>query len=577
MRHFGIAFRRARSQVENTFRDLGEYLPLYKAAVRGEWRNARKFFDEDPEALTAKITIASETALHIAVGTGKAIKFVEKLVREMTTENLALTDLHGETALSIAAAVGNIEAAKILVNKNPDLPNISGKYVFPIHKAARFGHKGMVLYLMDVTRHDILTNPFVGEVGGRLLIDVIAADFYDVALDLVNRFPETATVELNGLGSPLSVLARKSTAFSSSQAATPATSWSYPLFTDLSRFREGMKRKVIENQARELARALCKEILELDDSRVFSLLRGPLHDAAKLGIPEIIEEVVEAFPPAIWFTDENNYNVFQLAVLNRREHVFNLIYQMSSFRFLITSCHDQQDNNMLHLVARLPPSERIHLVSGPAFLMQREMQWFEEVKRFVQPAQRVAKNKDNETPDMVFRKEHQELMKQGVKWTKQTTTSSTVFATLIATVAFTGGMHVPEGITNGPPVLMYKLALIIFVTADAISLILSVVSIIIFLSIIISRHSEVKFLSSCPWWLYIGLSILLTSITTMLIAFTVALFVLLNPTNAKHHIPWGLWVISFMLLVAFTPLLLPVIWFISERKLFGKKSPGILH
>ncbi|XP_074275216.1 uncharacterized protein LOC141599175 isoform X2 [Silene latifolia] len=490
----------------------------------------------------------------------------------MTTENLALTDLHGETALSIAAAVGNIAAAKILVNKNPDLPNIPGKYGFPIHKAARFGHKEMVLYLMDVTRDDILTNPFVGEDGGRLLIDVIAADFYDVAFDLVKRYPEIATVELNGLGSPLSVLARKSIAFTSSRAATPATRWSYPLRTVLSCFRKGM----IENKARELAKALCKEILELDDSRVFSLLRGPLHDAAKLGIPEIIEEIVEAFPPAIWFTDEDNYNVFQLAVLNRREHVFNLIYQMSSFRFLITSCNDQQDNNMLHLVARLPPSGRLHLVSGPAFLMRREMKWFQEVEKFVQPAQRVAKNKQGETPKMVFRKAHQQLMKQGVKWIKQTTSSSTVFATLIATVAFTGGMHVPEGNKNGPPVLMQRGALIMFVTADAISLTLSVVSIMFFLSIITSRNSEVKFLSSCPRRLYIGLSILLASISTMLMAFTVALFLLLGPTTAKHHILWSIWV-PFMLLAALTPMFLPIQWFIGERKLFGRKSSRKLH
>ncbi|XP_021727660.1 uncharacterized protein LOC110694800 [Chenopodium quinoa] len=108
--------RRARGRVENKLKDLGGYLPLYKAVVRGDWNEARKFLDEDPEALIAKITIASETALHIAVGTGKDLEFVEKLIRRMSPEDLALTDQNGETALSVAAVVGNIRAAKLLVN-----------------------------------------------------------------------------------------------------------------------------------------------------------------------------------------------------------------------------------------------------------------------------------------------------------------------------------------------------------------------------------------------------------------------------------------------------------------------------
>lgn len=164
--------------MDNKFKELGGYLPLYKAALGGQWKVARKFIADDPKSLIAKITIASETALHIAVSTGKNLDFVEKLVRRMSPEELALTDQNGETALSMAAIVGNTEAAELLVSKNPDLPNIASKSGFPLHWAAQYGQKPMLLYLLDITRKDMDPSPFSGESGVKLLISIITAEFY---------------------------------------------------------------------------------------------------------------------------------------------------------------------------------------------------------------------------------------------------------------------------------------------------------------------------------------------------------------------------------------------------------------
>lgn len=158
-------------------------LSLYKAALRGQLKKVRDFIDHDPEALTKKITSALETALHIAVGTGKEIIFVENLVRRMSPEELALTDQNGETALAVAAMVGNIEAAQLLVNRNSDLPNIASESGFPIHRAAQYGHKAVVQYLLLVTRSDIEPNPFSDESGVKLLVLLIIAEFFGKSLD----------------------------------------------------------------------------------------------------------------------------------------------------------------------------------------------------------------------------------------------------------------------------------------------------------------------------------------------------------------------------------------------------------
>ncbi|XP_074304531.1 uncharacterized protein LOC141639276 [Silene latifolia] len=166
-------------RVNSKSKGLASYLPLYKAVFEGEWKEARTFLDKNPDAFTMKITIVSETALHIAVGTGKYITpFVEKMVRKMSPEELTLTDRNGDSVLFVAAMVGNLDATKLLVHKNPNLPNISNKSNLPIHKAAQYGQKTMILYLLNVTRFDVENTSFLGESGVKLLVHVILAEFF---------------------------------------------------------------------------------------------------------------------------------------------------------------------------------------------------------------------------------------------------------------------------------------------------------------------------------------------------------------------------------------------------------------
>ncbi|KAK9678153.1 hypothetical protein RND81_11G191400 [Saponaria officinalis] len=342
--------------------------------------------------------------------------------------------------------------------------------------------------------------------------------------------------------------------------------------------KEVDERKLKEQQALKLVKELCKEIIELEDSKIFSLLQQPLHDAAKLGIPEIIEVIVDIFPSAIWFTDKDNYNVFQLAMLNRQEAVFNLIQQLTDYKFLVTRFTDDKDNNMLHLVGRLPPSNRLSLVSGPALLVQREMQWYKQVEKLVHSAQRVAKNKAGKTPKMVFTEEHEQLMKDGAKWMKHTASSSAVFATLLATVAFAGGMHVPGGTdTSGLPYLLHQQAFTIFAVADAISLVLSIFSIIIFLSIIVARYSEDDFHHNLPRKLKLGIGVLFSSIVVMLMAFCVALYLVFTPANTKNQISALLYVLIIVILLVAVFILCQIVKPMNGTNMFVNKNDQILH
>ncbi|GKD65447.1 hypothetical protein Tco_1307555, partial [Tanacetum coccineum] len=134
-------------------------------------------------------------------------------------------------------------------------------------------------------------------------------------------------------------------------------------------------------------------------------------------------------------TKDDRQNIYQLKVLNRSEKVYRYIllherYAISDFSISI----DDDGNNILHLAGRLAPIHKLNVASGAALQMQKELQWFEEVKKVVKPAQTRELNCNNETPLMAFRRQHKDLRKDGEEWMKKTADSYTITAALIITI-----------------------------------------------------------------------------------------------------------------------------------------------
>lgn len=155
------------------------YLPLYRAALRGDWKEGKKILDEDNKAITAIVNKYSETALQVAVETGKSNYFVRNLLEyPMPDEAIISKNSSGDTALHFAAMAGNKEAAVLLVNKNPDLLYITNKKNrLPIHLAARNSQKDTLIYLISVSKKDVRNSPFVGKLGALLLTIAISSQF----------------------------------------------------------------------------------------------------------------------------------------------------------------------------------------------------------------------------------------------------------------------------------------------------------------------------------------------------------------------------------------------------------------
>ncbi|CAN6560082.1 unnamed protein product [Malus baccata var. baccata] len=535
----------SRHLLENTNREayLNLCMPLYKAAMEGNWETTKGILNINPALLTASITKGWQTVLHVAAGAKNNIQIVAELVKMIDEDDLALQDIKGNTALSFAAAAGTVEIADILIRKNRFLPTIpGGEGMTPLYMAALFGQSEMATYLYPKTYK------MLDEMGRNVLFFCcIDHGLYDLAMKLLQDDRTLATARKSDKETALHVLARKSSEFG--DQSTPG------MCRRLieTRMNVSYKRNLKQTQALNLVECLWKEMLKHDDDEVMLLIREPselVFDAAKLGNFEFLSVLIGFYPELLLEYDDNNRTIFHIAVLHRHASIFNLVHVTGSIKDIIATFTDDENNNILHLAAKLAPQDQLNLVSGAALQMQRELVWFEEVEKIVQPPFIDMKNKQGKTPRELFTSEHEDLLRKGESWMKDTANSCMLVSTLIATVVFSAAFSIPGGIKDnkGTPNSIKEPAFLIFAISDGVALFSSSTAILMFLYILTSRYAENDFLKSLPLKLMIGLTSLFVSITSMMVTFSTTFYL------SCHD---GLiWVPDIIFIFAFVPVAL---------------------
>ncbi|XP_058204966.1 uncharacterized protein LOC131318929 [Rhododendron vialii] len=599
------------------------YLPLHKAVVKGDWDEAMRIIQQDPAAVRAAISPRSHRALHVAIKTEGRTHFVRMLLEKMTPHDVEhLVDLDGKTALHWAAICGTKEEVEMLVNKSSNtLPNLLDKKgSAPLHHAARYKRREMVLYLQGFTKDILLAEA----TGAKYLGDLTAGELYDIALTLLKQKPELAGVEIKPI-TPFEQLLRKG----SFPSGNSFNFWQNLIYLGVPIKSEsianhhngggGRKRRDIESPANccisvrqrlhfmfwevaeklvphikcirekklkhrhalELLKVFCTEIAKLKLSKVERIFMPAMQDATRMGIPEIVEQIILSFPGAITFSNLDKRFIIQEAILWRREHVFNLIYQMDVGAELIRliPVKDRSLNRGLHLAALLGREQQINLkasVPVAVLQMQRELQWFKEVEKLTPPSFKERRNVDGMTPAEVFSNTHQDLIKEAEHWMKDTATSCTIVAALIGAMAFAAAITVPGGNNNdnGHPLLSKQKAFVIFGIFDALGLFSSITSVLMFLLILTSRYAEEDFLHTLPSRLVIGLITLFVSILSTMVASGAILYLIFGDNKAWILIPVvALTSIPATLFGALQfPLLVEMIQSTYGRGIFGKKS-----
>lgn len=177
----------------------------------------------------------------------------------------------------------------------------------------------------------------------------------------------------------------------------------------------------------------------------------------------------------------------------------------------------------------------------------------------MEPMQLTERNIDDETPDMVFTREHAELVKDGEKWMKATAESCSITAALIVTIVFAAAITVPGGSNQetGIPLFKKQIAFTVFAISDAVSLFSASTSLLVFLSILTTRFAERDFLLSLPRRLLIALFLLFLSTSAMMLAFSAILFLVFCDQRPWMLAPIG--VFTCMPIAAIVSLQLPLV------------------
>ncbi|KAE9594295.1 putative ankyrin repeat-containing domain, PGG domain-containing protein [Lupinus albus] len=518
-------------------------VPLHKLSLEGNWAASKHILDQDPRLRNAGIAKGWPTMLHVAAGANQC-QFVEELLKLMDEEedysDLALQDMKGNTAFVFAAAAGNMRIVELMLQRESKLVTIrGGEGVTPLQFAAMQGRCIMAWYLFDITKHVFQIRDW-----DLLFFTCINTSNYDLALKMAREREELAfarDTSANG-ETGLHLLAQKPLdrcCEIHDQHETPI------------RINPGMKQHVIL----QLVNFLWKTILSKKHSKkeIRDIISEPsqlLFDAAEVGNFGFLSELISAYPSLIWEVDKKNRSLIHVAVLHRHASIFNLIHEIGPQKDIIVTYEEDIDKNtLLHLAAKLAPPTQLELVSGAAFQMSLEISWFEEVNKIMPPSYRRMKNSEALTASELFTREHAELRSKGESWIKGTAESCMLISTVIATCVLSAAIQLPGGNgSDGKPNYLQNLSFLIFAISDATAFISSATSILIFMSILVSRYAEYDFHKSLPIKLIFGLIMLFISITSMMVAFSSIFFIIYC---------YGLkWVPSFISIFACLPIFL---------------------
>ncbi|XP_065632969.1 uncharacterized protein LOC111994291 isoform X2 [Quercus suber] len=509
---------------------------LYLAALKGDWKSI-----ENMSNIQREISGNQETTLHVAAAASQE-DFVKNLVNILNSGDLTAINSVENTALTYAALGGNVKIAEMMLEKNAGLATLDSG-VRPLYMAALSGHSAMAKFLYSKTRQ--VVREWDADEQARLFITCVKNDIYGVALEMLEDNNDLARASWD-LETALPLLARKPSAFYRARQ-------SRMLRRLMSVINISWLNLEQENSTQSQANELLKKCLDnyrndVEHFREFLEISEALFAAAEVGNIEFLVKLIR-FDFSLLWEEENDKRIFHIAVEKRHENIFNLLYEIGPIKDLIVDKKDVGGNNMLHLVARMVPQEKLNAISGAALQMQRELLWFKEVEKVVSPTFKEMKNIEGDTPYVLFEKSHRELRKEGEEWMRYTANSSMVVATLIGSIMFS--------VQPSDELKLNPILLLVYSISSATVLICSTTSLIMFLSILHSRYSYDDFLASLPIKLIIGVMSLFISIAAIMVAFCASF-------SSKYHNTRGFPLIV-VLLVVFT--FVPVLFVLLKYRL----------
>ncbi|PNX95559.1 ankyrin repeat-containing protein [Trifolium pratense] len=493
-----------------------QHKELFRKVTRGDYiENIINLMSTD---LFITSSTSGRTLLHVAVIAGN-VENVKILMKKGREKLLLMQDKDGDTALSLVARyTGNTDMAKCMVEtKNGPRESLlemqNKENIIPILMAAANGHKELTSYLYSQTTYTSKVFHGTDSQYRILLLSLcITAEIFDVALKLLKRYEELPKESLSLYKFSVPKLLRES--LSLPNKILELDSNQQPLPDKFSALVALAKMPLAFPSGNQFSRR---------EQLIYNILRVENEFRDNYGIPDIANIVQK-------LKDASAYE----GMLHGAQHgIIEFINAMRKANLELLSAVDSCHRGIFSyavLHPQLGPSSDRDTRSGAALQMQREIQWFKAVEKVVHPKFKEAKNVDGKKPHEIFTENHDELVKLGEKWAKDTATSFTIVGTLITTIMFAAAFTVPGGNDQdtGLPIFLHDNIFTTFLIADAFSLFTSAASVLIFIGILTSRYAEKDFLRSLPWKLLFGLWFLFLSVCSMIVAFCASITMILK-------------------------------------------------
>nr|XP_027096614.1 ankyrin repeat-containing protein ITN1-like isoform X1 [Coffea arabica] len=169
----------------------------------------------------------------------------------------------------------------------------------------------------------------------------------------------------------------------------------------------------------------------------------PLIQATRLGIIEVVQEILSVYPEAVYTFDGKGRNILQIAVEEKKWFLYDHLMTSGTDRDRMLSAIDHEGNSIIHLAALLesPPS----VPPGVFHQMMWEALWFKRVQYDSFPHLWQLQNSDGTTAKQVFETNHARLREKAEETVRALSNSVLIVSVLIGTINFAAIFTVPGG------------------------------------------------------------------------------------------------------------------------------------
>ncbi|CAL9138459.1 unnamed protein product [Musa acuminata var. zebrina] len=498
----------------------------------------------------------------------------------MPVETLAAKNLYGDTALHVAAAVGNSEVAKELFRRSEDLIGEQNlKQETPLHKAAFYGHHDMFWCLVDEGNG----SPYERrEDGATMLHCAIMGNEPGLALEIAERFPLLITSRNTMAVTPLQLMVTVPGLFRSQMVLGCFESILYDYamrYAVYPRTRHLEKIKRTHRKALELIEFLARDPRNMEfyvlgrkqgdggapaagfrergerqDQRnapTASTRRWnepPLILGAQMGIPEFVSTILRVCPEAATYLDTRGRSVLQVAIEHGNREIVRTIREMTRGKnpilpsWLLSRVDKRTGRTILHFASANAPEH-----NQDALQMQDELRWFETVRDMVPKELVYSRNAQEMTAEEMFTESHQTLLKSCKVQLMET---GRMCSGLVAAVVFASSFSVPgdKDPATGNPVYFGRAAFTVFSHTYVFGLSCAATSLVLFLSLAMSPYKEQQFRRIIPIEYFFARSSFGLAMLSFLVAFTCNIYLQLygwQKTKSKDLIPFILELTAF--------------------------------